>query len=133
MNLKEYQEDVARTSAETKDDNLHMILGMLTELGELADQFKKNMASGKSIDFVNVFEELGDLMWYVAQFCNIHNTNLEDVIEANSAKLHARYPEKFTADAHDNRDLVKERQVLEGKSPLTILNDSEVLDLTKNM
>lgn len=44
--------------------SLHAILGMLTELGEFADVFKKHLFYGKPLDFANLEEELGDIGWY---------------------------------------------------------------------
>lgn len=39
-----------------------------------------------------------------------------DIFAKNITKLQARYPDKFTSECALNRDLNKERQVLEGKS-----------------
>lgn len=116
MNIKEYSEAIKRTKADLKykeKDNLHMVLGIVTEAGELADVFKKNMAYNKKIDWVNVAEELGDLMWYICNFCNINNLNIEEIMGVNVEKLKSRYPEKFTDEKANNRDLQREREILE--------------------
>jgi len=116
MLINEYVKNSQRTLAKLDNkqlDNLHVTLGMLTEVGELADQFKKNMAYNKEIDWVNVQEEIGDLMFYVAGFCTINNFDLEKILSKNIEKLKTRYPEKFTEENAINRDLNKEREVLE--------------------
>lgn len=116
MQIKEYCEKAKRTLADLKyreKDNLHMILGMTTEVGELADIYKKNLAYKKDIDEVNAKEELGDITWYIANMCNINGWDLEEILETNIAKLQTRYPEKFTEFNATNRNLDKERQVLE--------------------
>lgn len=115
MNTQEYSQKAIRTMAKlTKDtDNLHMILGMVTETGELADVFKKNMAYKKEIDWVNVKEEVGDLMWYIINFCSINGFDLEEIMETNIKKLETRYPEKFTEENAINRNLQEERKILE--------------------
>ena len=116
MQLKEYIQESSRTTAKLETpmlDNLHYLSGMVTEVGELFDPFKKNMAYNKSIDYVNVQEELGDLMWYISNFCRINNFSLEDILQKNIDKLKARYPEKFTEEKANNRDLDKERKILE--------------------
>lgn len=95
------------------DDIIHMLFGMITEVGELTDIFKKSIAYGKEIDWVNVEEELGDLMFYIASFCRINNIDLEDVILTNVNKLEERYKEKFTEEEALNRNLEKEREILE--------------------
>jgi NTP pyrophosphatase (non-canonical NTP hydrolase) len=87
---------------------------MLTEVGELADVFKKEMAYGKPVDWVNVKEEVGDLLWYVSNFCNVNGFDLEEILQTNIDKLQARYPKKFTQENAINRDLDKERTILEG-------------------
>lgn len=117
MDLKTYAEQASRTMpilGSMQDDNMHMILGMVTEVGELADVFKKNMAYGKEIDWTNVYEELGDLMWYVINFCTANAIDLEAVLYTNVRKLETRYPEKFSGEAAINRDVQKERATLEG-------------------
>jgi NTP pyrophosphatase (non-canonical NTP hydrolase) len=116
MKIQEYVEITQNTCAklETKQlDDIHMILGMVTEIGELADVFKKNMAYKKEIDWINVQEELGDIIFYIASFCRINNFDLEAIMENNIKKLATRYPDKFTEYHALNRDLDKEREVLE--------------------
>lgn len=115
MKLNDYAKWTINTCAKletTNDDINHMLFGMMTEVGELVDVFKKNMAYKKEIDWFNVGEELGDLMFYIACFCRITGLDLEDVIDRNVEKLEARYPEKFTEYRANNRDLDKERTVL---------------------
>ena len=117
MNYKEYQKEAARTCAKLprdSDNNIHMILGMQTETAELSDVFKKHLAYSKPIDWVNVEEEIGDLIFYVANFCTMNAIDLEQVMQTNINKLRARYPEKFTQENALNRDLETERKILEG-------------------
>lgn len=129
MNIKEYCESVENTRAKLKSidaDNVHMLFGMLTEIGELTDAFKKQMAYNKDVDWVNVKEEIGDLMWYIAGFCNVNGFDLEEILEVNVKKLQARYPDKFDSDRAVGRDLEKERQILEGTSTLTFNGESKL-------
>ena len=117
MNLKEYVELSGRTNSNLQFplmNDLHMILGMVTEVCELADVFKKYMAYKKEMDYVNIQEEIGDLMWYIANFCRMNHFDLEKILERNIAKLEARYPEKFfDAEKAKIRDLDAERKILE--------------------
>lgn len=116
MEIKEYQEKSKRTLANLgtplKDD-LHMVMGMQTETGEITDAYKKHMAYGKKLDLVNVKEEVGDLMWYISNLCNLHGWDLREIMATNIAKLEARYPEKFDSHLAQNRDLDRERNILE--------------------
>ena len=117
MNIKDYSREVFRTLAKLdKDDtNIHMLLGLVTEVGELADIYKKELAYAKSVDLVNVQEEVGDIMWYLVNFCTNNGLDLEKILDQNVAKLLARYPEKFSVENATKRDLEKERAILESK------------------
>ena len=135
MTFKEYQIKAGRTNAklnkqiclngqvqENNSENIHMVLGMVTETAELADVFKKNLAYGKQIDWVNIKEEIGDLMWYIANFCTINNLNMDEMLATNIKKLEARYPEKFCETLAIHRNLSAEREILENK---TEFNDGQ--------
>lgn len=114
--LNAYQEAALRTApagVSQEHDRKHALLGLISEIGEFADTIKKEHAYGKPIDRVNLVEELGDLMWYVALMCRALGTDLETVAQVNISKLRARYPHKFTTEQALNRDLDKERAVLE--------------------
>jgi NTP pyrophosphatase (non-canonical NTP hydrolase) len=116
MELDDYVKWTENTCAklETKQEDIfHMLFGITTEVGELTDIFKKALAYGKVIDWINVDEELGDLMFYIASFCRINNISLNNIINKNVAKLEGRYPEKFSEYRALNRDLEKEREILE--------------------
>ena len=68
LNIDEFQE-LAKTSCPDLghiSDNLrHMRYGIFTEVGEIVDIFKKNLAYKKEIDTVHLGEEIGDCMWYI--------------------------------------------------------------------
>jgi NTP pyrophosphatase (non-canonical NTP hydrolase) len=81
MNILEYQQLAKRTNADlgnTESNLLHMDMGIMTELGEMIDPIKKNLAYGKDIDFVNVAEEMADCCWYVVNKALIENEKLEE-------------------------------------------------------
>lgn len=123
MEIKEYQEQAARTLptlATPLLDDVHMIFGMQTEVAELADAYKKHIAYGKELDLVNVKEEMGDALWYIANMCNLHGWDLRDIMGTNIKKLQARYPEKFSNERALNRDLSTERNILEGNTPINM-------------
>lgn len=116
MNFQEYQDLAKRTNADLgslRDNLIHMSMGMNTEQAEFADVLKKNFAYGKDVDYVNLKEELGDLMFYVANACTLLDWKLEDVCSLNITKLQKRYPNNFTQVAALHRDLDAERELLE--------------------
>lgn len=88
----------------------HSVIGINAEGGELATQLQRWLYYGKPLDETNVKEELGDLLWYIAEACNAMGYSLETIMEANIAKLKIRYPEKYTDVLADeaNRDRAKE-------------------------
>ena len=95
-------------------DIVHGIIGIGTESGELLDQLKKSIFYGRELDLVNLKEELGDLLWYVALLCHALNCTFEELQTKNIEKLHARYKEKkFSETECENRNLENERGVLE--------------------
>jgi hypothetical protein len=52
-------------------------------------------------------------MWYIANFCRVNDFDLEKIMDTNINKLRARYPEKFTQNNAIDRNLDKERKILE--------------------
>lgn len=91
----------------------HGIVGMHTESAELIQALGDAMFDDKTIDTVNVGEELGDSDWYKAIVLDSLGLD-EDAIRAKViAKLKKRYPGKFSAEAAINRDVAAERKLLE--------------------
>jgi NTP pyrophosphatase (non-canonical NTP hydrolase) len=121
MNFKEYTKLAIRTRKDLGNPDIndaHMLTGMMTELGELTNNFKKNLAYGTPVDLINIQEELGDILWYFVGYCDFHNFDIEEIMEKNISKLSVRYPKKYSNFKATNRDLDEERDILEGTSPL---------------
>lgn len=107
---------VKKTTRDLGEENLnqyHMLFGIVTEAGELLDIFKKKLAYEKEIDWVNVKEELGDLLFYIVGFCIQNDIDISEIAFMVHGKLSSRYPDGFSANNALNRDLEKERCVLE--------------------
>lgn len=96
---------------------LHAVIGIATESGELMEALYKKLALYEDVDNVNLAEEVGDLNWYEAILIDALDADWDQIRERNIAKLKARYPEKFDSDKAMNRNLDKERDILEGKLP----------------
>lgn len=126
MNNKQYLEQSARTVSNDYDaikgrlmdedliDLLHAGIGLATEAGEFLDAIKKHIFYGKKLDTVNLAEEGGDTLWYLALAFRKLKTTFDKEMQVNIDKLVARYPEKFTEYLAENRDLELERKILEG-------------------
>jgi len=86
-------------------EQLHAVMGCATEAGELVDAYKKTVFYGKPLDTVNVKEEIGDILWYLAILCREHGWSFEEIMSENTDKLRLRYPEQFTTqDAIERKD-----------------------------
>jgi NTP pyrophosphatase (non-canonical NTP hydrolase) len=93
----------------------HGIIGKFTECGELMNVLKDNLA-GKPVDKINLMEELADDKWYDAVICDSQDIDFYESLTRVIDKLKARYPEKFDAHLAENRNLEKERNILEGNN-----------------
>jgi len=136
--IEQYQAEAQRTKSEQfhvglfrvqcDRDILHAIIGIATEGAELLDPIKKAMFYGKPLDMVNFDEEIGDILWYVAIYCEARGINILDIMRQNNAKLRSRYPEKFGTQEALFRDLETERAVLEAHDPhATALSEPQPL------
>ena len=82
-------------------------IGLSGEVGEFNEIIKKCLFQGKELDEDTVAllnSELGDIMWYIAQGCLALNTDIEELIDINTAKLKDRYPGGFDEFRSENRD-----------------------------
>jgi NTP pyrophosphatase (non-canonical NTP hydrolase) len=109
--------DIPKTSVFKNEqfgiDLIHAIIGIGTEAGELLEALQTCLSNGTPIDEVNLKEEGGDLFWYIALLARTLGTSFEEMQQMNIAKLLARYPEDFTEEAAVNRNVNKEREILE--------------------
>jgi NTP pyrophosphatase (non-canonical NTP hydrolase) len=106
VDWKQYQELAMRTrgiASELSDRLVMGALGLSGEAGEVTDHIKKIVFQGHDIDRQAMTEELGDVLWYVASLLDALDLDMSDVLEANIAKLRARYPEGFSGERSRNR------------------------------
>lgn len=107
MTGNEYQKLAARTINEdlsNKDKVLHALHGMAAEVGEIHSVYQKGY-QGHEFDSNEMKKELGDLLWFIAEYCTVFNWNLEDIMQLNIDKLKARYPEGFSEEKSINREV----------------------------
>lgn len=106
MTGNEYQELAARTIdplITNKDILYHSLHGMVGEMGEIHSLYQKKY-QGHTIEDVELQLELGDLLWFIAEFCTIHGWNLEDIMDLNIKKLKKRYPNGFEKERSLHRE-----------------------------
>lgn len=98
MTLQEYQKFCNKGVLEEtrkREPVVGFALGLVGETGEVVDDIKKRIFHGRDIPLEHTKEELGDVMWYVANICNVYGFDLQDVIDMNVRKLSARYPDMY--------------------------------------
>ena len=95
-----YQILAARTIKEGmsySDMEDHALHGMVGEIGELHSLYQKVHQKHK-LDLKHAKKELGDLLWFIAEYCTAMGWDLDDVMDANILKLQERYPDGFEAE-----------------------------------
>lgn len=106
MEINEYQKLALRTAnfKMSKDDMLlDGLMGLNGEAGECIDILKKHLFQGHTLNRVGLINELGDVSWYLAITAHALGISLEEIFEANIAKLRARYPHGFSVEKSVNR------------------------------
>lgn len=59
--------------------------------------------------------EIGDVLWGIAELCDVYGWSMEDIAVANIQKLRTRYPHSFSAEASMARvDTLKKGGVKRG-------------------
>ena len=97
-------------------DIIHAAFGLASEVGEIADAMKRDMAYGKPYDPVNLMEEAGDILWYVSLLCNGLGITLQQCAEMNIAKLLERREQAKLRDSivdKTDRDTAAERAAMQ--------------------
>lgn len=97
MTGNEYQKLAERTINDTLTPlgkEHHALYGMCSEIGELQALYQKTY-QGHRFDPEHAKKELGDLLWFIAEYCTANDWDLEDVMQLNIDKLRTRYPEGF--------------------------------------
>ena len=100
MKMSDYQKAAARTmnpKLYPEQKAMHALHGMSGEVGEIHSIYQKSY-QGHEIDTDHVKKELGDLLWFIAEYCTAMGWTLDDVAQLNINKLKARYPEGFSED-----------------------------------
>lgn len=100
MHMNEYQMLAKRTMNInlTKEGTiLHALHGMCAEVGEIHSMYQKRF-QGHFPSEEHAKKEVGDLLWFIAEYCTAHGWQMSDIARMNIDKLKARYPEGFEAE-----------------------------------
>ena len=100
MEFDGYQKEAIRTNRiarpEGADDGLALMvpmLGLAGETGQLLSEYKKHLRDGEAHRLFKerVSEELGDLLWYMANVASEFGLTLSQIATANLVKVKARW------------------------------------------
>jgi NTP pyrophosphatase (non-canonical NTP hydrolase) len=126
MDFNKYQKEAQCTdrvpASNEADDTASLIvpmLGLAGETGQLLSEYKKHLRDGEAHRLFKerVSEELGDLLWYVANVASKFDLSLSDVAAANLAKVKQRWandraaPLNFDAELPENEKLPRRFEV----------------------
>lgn len=101
MTPNEYQKAAARTINEDLTPlgmEHHALFGMCGEIGEIHSLYQKMYQGHPRPDNEHLKKEVGDLLWFISEFCTSFGWGLEDVMKENIEKLYSRYPNGFEAE-----------------------------------
>jgi NTP pyrophosphatase (non-canonical NTP hydrolase) len=111
MNLSDYQREASRTCrvdvVNRREDIpegpgiLIPLLGMAGEVGSLLAEYKKWMRDGPAHGLFReqIQEDLGDLLWYVADVASKFGLDLDQIADSNLEKTRERWPCEVNAQA----------------------------------
>lgn len=105
MDGNEYQRLANRTinkKLSRMENEYHALHGLTSEIGELHDIYQKKY-QGHFVDFTHAKKELGDILWFIAEYCTSMGWYMNDIMQMNIDKLKARYPEGFDSEKSLNR------------------------------
>lgn len=109
MEFIEYQGLAKRTinkNLSKTQQQLHALHGMVGEIGEIHSIYQK-VYQGHDLDGRKLMYELGDLLWFIAEYCTACGWKMEEIAWMNIKKLAERYPDGFEELKSMNRKAEK--------------------------
>lgn len=118
MTLNEYQYHAMSTCLPSSKNHAYMINGLTAEVGEINDKIAKAVRKGwikfddnniVTLDscpenfWIELYKEVGDVLWFLACLCSVNNIPFERLGQDNIKKLASRQ-QRGTIDGNgDNR------------------------------
>lgn len=91
MNYNEFQQQAKLTAIYPKERALeYTVLGLQSEVGELAGAYLKAKSEWFAQDWDNVIKELGDLFWYIAAILTELDISMEETFGDLAAEVNTR-------------------------------------------
>lgn len=103
MDLDDYQRAARETAIYPERHRItYPALGLAGETGETVERVKKWLRDG-NLDRDALRKEIGDVLWYVANLATDLDLSLDEIAEANLAKLRSRRERGVLSGSGDNR------------------------------
>jgi len=105
--MNDYQKLASHTAGAGGSGERRLIiatLGLAGEAGEFANLIKKMTAHGHKITNDQLADELGDILWYIAEAATSCGLDLAGIAEQNIQKLARRYPDGFSSERSIHRE-----------------------------
>lgn len=108
MEFNHYQEEARKTAIFPTDNSIqYLALALCGESGEIAEHIKKILRDQQGIftDFnkTAIALELGDCLWYIANFAQVLGYSLEDIAKLNLEKIQRRQKNGTIHGSGDDR------------------------------
>lgn len=103
--FKQYQREARRTQnpdLTPRDRQEHALWLMTAEVGEVCGLHQKTH-QGHMLNPTELRKEIGDVLWGIAELCDVYSFDMGFIAEENIAKLRKRYPHGFSAEKSINR------------------------------
>lgn len=100
----QYQDAAILTAIYPDDAKItYPVLGLLGEVGELANKYKKVIRDGTPIDREDMASELGDALWYISAIASDLSISLGYIATTNLEKLQSRKERGVLGGSGDRR------------------------------
>lgn len=96
--IQAFAQDVLRTLPECGPRFQHARLGLLSEVGEVADLYKKRMQKGKEVCIESLLDEIGDILFYMFELFVYEGRPLTEIKVLNGLQTQLRDVIFFAAD-----------------------------------
>lgn len=104
MNFDDYQREARTTAIYPASQAItYPLLGLIGEVGEFANKYKKVIRDGKEFAKEDMASELGDILWYLSNTASDAELSLNHIAIANNRKLMDRQDRGVLGGSGDAR------------------------------
>ena len=103
--FKQYQREARRTQnreLSPRDQLEHALWGLASEVGEVCSIHQKTH-QGHPMDLAELRKEVGDVIWFCAELCDVYGYDLGEIAQNNITKLRKRFPDGFAVEKSIHR------------------------------